>query len=92
MKKKFEKELLEVYIIPAVFVGYREDGNVKLECLENGENTVVRAFEPNLINGVVNPKYLLLGITTGVNHMQLTLCDASEFEDLFKEKWSVLLK
>jgi hypothetical protein len=79
----------QVYIIPAVFVKYREDGNVLLKCLVDGkiEN---RAFQPNLIAGVKNPKYLLLGITTGDGYMQLNVCDGMEFDDLFKTKWKSL--
>ena len=85
-----KKELHSIYIIPAVFVKYREDGNVLLKCLL-GNETENRAFEPNLIKGVENPKYLLLGIMSGVGYIQINLCDASEFEKLFKTKWKNLI-
>jgi len=86
---KMEKELHNIYIIPAVFVRYREDGNVILRCLQ-GKETVDRAFEPNLIKGIENPKYLLLGIMAGVGYMQLNVCDGEEFVNLFIKKWNVL--
>lgn len=85
-----EKELHNIYIFPAVFVKYREDGNVILRCLLE-KQTLDRAFEPNLIKGIENPKYLLLGIMTGVGHMQLNCVDGSEYVDLFKSKWKVLI-
>jgi len=86
-----EQEINKIDIVPAVFVKYRDDGNVLLRCLQ-GKDTVDRAFEPNMFKEIPEPKYLLLGITTGVNYMQLIICDGSEFENLFHEKWDVLLK
>ena len=87
MEEKVEK----IDIVPAVFVKYREDGNVLLRCLQ-GEETVDRAFEPRLFKGMQNMKYLLLGIKTGMNTMTLTIGDGTEFENLYHEKWNVLLK
>ena len=87
---KMEQELHNIYIIPAVFVRYREDGNIILKCLQ-GKETVDRAFEPNLIKGIENPKYLLLGIMAGVGYMELNVCDGNEFKNLFKTKWRTLL-
>jgi hypothetical protein len=86
-----KQEIHAIDIIPAVFVKYREDGNVLLKCLQ-GEETVSRAFEPNLFKNFGELKYVLLGIITGTNYMQLTVCDGMEFENLYHEKWSVLLK
>ena len=37
-------------------------------------------------------KYLLLGVMTGGNMMRLTIADGSEYENLYHEKWNVLLK
>jgi hypothetical protein len=85
------EKILKIDIIPAIFVGYREDGNVLLKCLQ-GEDTVDRAFEPILFKDIENPKYILLGVMTGGNMMGLNVCDGSEFEDLYHEKWNVLLK
>ena len=78
-------------IIPAVFVRYREDGNVILKCLQ-GKETVDRAFEPRMFKSIENPKYLLLGIVTGENMMKLMIIDGNEFEKLYKKHWNVLLK
>ena len=86
-----EEKIERIDIVPAIFIGYREDGNVLLKCLQ-GEETVDRAFEPRLLKGFENPKYLLLGIMTGGNMMKLTVGDGSDYENLFREKWNVLLK
>jgi len=86
-----EEKIERIDIVPAIFIGYRDDGNVLLKCLQ-GEETVDRAFEPRIFKGFENPKYLLLGIKTGMNTMTLTVCDGSEFEKYYHEKWSVLLK
>jgi len=85
------EEIKQIDIVPAIFIKYREDGNVLLRCLQ-GEDTVDRAFEPRLFKNMENMKYLLLGIKTGVNMMILTIADGSEFKNLYHEKWSVLLK
>jgi len=86
-----EKTLDKIDIIPAVFVKYREDGNILLRCLQ-GEGTVDRAFEPKMFKEMKDIKFFLLGIMTGGNTMTLTIGDGSEFENLYHEKWSVLLK
>lgn len=85
------EEIKSIDIIPAIFLKYREDGNVVLKCLQ-GDETVDRAFEPNLVKGIENPKYLLIGITTGVNMMSIKLTDGSDYEKLFIDKWNKLLK
>ena len=81
----------EIVLVPAVFVKYREDGNVLLKCLQD-EEVVYRAFEPILFEGIENPNYLLLGLMTAENTMTLTICDGSDFENIYQEKWNVLLK
>lgn len=86
-----EEEVKEIVIVPAIYLGAREDGNILLKCLQ-GEETVNRAFEPRMFKDMKNPKYLLLGIMTGKNMMRLTIGDGSEWEHLYHEKWSVLLK
>ena len=85
------EEIKRIDIVPAVFVKYRDDGNVLLRCLQ-GEDTVDRAFEPRLFKNMGELKYLLLGIMTGVGMMRLTVCDGTEWENLYHEKLSVLLK
>ena len=86
-----EETIERIDIIPAIFVKYREDGNVLLKCLQD-EEYVIRAFEPRMFKKIENPKYLLLGVMTGGNMMRLTIADGSEFENLYHEKWNVLLK
>jgi len=85
------EKIEQIVIVPAIFVGYREDGNVLLRCLQ-GDDTVDRAFEPKLFENIEDPKYILLGIMTGGNMMGLNVCDGSEFVNLYHEKWDVLLK
>jgi len=84
-----EKKISKIDIVPAIFIEYREDGNVILKYMQ-GDETVKRAFQPNLFKEIYNPKYILLGIITGVQYMQLTVCDGTDFEDLFLDKWKIL--
>ena len=86
-----EERIDKIDIIPAIFVKYREDGNVLLRCLQ-GEGTVDRAFEPRMFKKMEDVKFFLLGVATGGNTMTLTIGDGTEFENLYHEKWSVLLK
>ena len=86
-----DKTIDKIDIVPAVFVKYREDGNVLLRCLQ-GEGTVDRAFEPRMFKKMKDIKFFLLGVMTGGNTMTLTIGDGTEFENLYHEKWSVLLK
>ena len=85
-----KQEIKNIDIIPAIFIEYREDGNVLLKCLQ-GKETVNRAFEPNMLKNIKNPKYLLLGIITGVNYMQLNIIEANEFKKYFETKWKNLI-
>jgi hypothetical protein len=85
-----EEEIKEIHIIPAIFLNYREDGNILIKCLQ-GNETVNRAFEPNLVRGLENPKYLFIGLLTGKNMMQISIKDGSNYEEMFKEKWDKLL-
>ena len=86
-----KEEIKEIVIVPAIFLKYREDGNVLLRCLQ-GEGTVDRAFEPRMFKDFDDLKYVLIGVMTGGNMMRISISDANEFENLFHEKWSVLLK
>ena len=85
------EKIEQIVIIPAIYIGKREDGNILLKCLQD-KDTVNRAFEPILFKDIEDPKYILLGVMTGGNMMGLNVCDGSEFENLFHEKWDVLLK
>ena len=91
MEKEHIKEIKSIDIVPAIFIKYREDGNVVLKCLQ-GDTTVDRAFEPLLFEDINNPNLILLGIMSGGNMMGLNVCDGSEYENLFHEKWNILLK
>lgn len=86
-----EESVDKIDIVPAIFLKYREDGNVLLKCLQ-GKGTVNRAFEPKIFENMKDIKFFLLGVMTGGNIMKLTISDGSEFENLFHEKWNVLLK
>ena len=89
--KAMEERVDRIDIVPAVFVKIREDGNVLLKCLQ-GEDTVNRAFEPRMFKKMEEVKFFLLGVQTGGNTMTLTIADGTEFENLYHEKWNVLLK
>lgn len=86
-----KEEVENIDIVPAVFVKIRDDGNVLLKCLQ-GEDTVLRAFEPRMFKKMEDVKFFLLGVKTGKNTMTLTIGDGTEFENLYHEKWDVLLK
>ena len=81
----------KIDIVPAIYLKIREDGNVLLRCLQ-GEETVDRAFEPRMFKKMKDVKFFLLGVATGGNTMTLTIADGTEWENLYHEKWSVLLK
>ena len=85
------KKVYSIEIIPAIYIGKREDGNVLLRCLQ-GEETVDRAFQPELFDEIENLKYILLSVMTGGNFIGLNIYDGTEFENLYHEKWDVLLK
>lgn len=85
MEEKIEK----IYIVPAKLVKYRDDGNVILKCLQ-GEETVERAFEPKTLKGIESPDLLFVWVETGGNMMRASISDASEYEELFHEKWNIL--
>lgn len=84
-------ELRKIYIIPAVLIGI-ENKRVVLKCLIDKNNTEDRSFDLNCIAGIENPKYLLLGIMTGVNMIDLTVCNAKDFTELFENKFKLLTK
>jgi len=87
-----KREVLEIHVIPAKFVKKREDGKAIIKCLLGvGGNTIeVRAFEPNMVEGMINPNHLLIGIKTGVGYIESKMIQADEFADVFKDKWKAL--
>jgi hypothetical protein len=93
MKTIGKRRVHKIHIIPAIFIEKR--GNKYLvKCLLGlGGNTIEeRLFENNMLEGMTNPKYLLIGITTGENWIQTTFAQADEFEDVFKNKWKALIQ
>jgi len=86
-----ENEIIKIDIVPAIFIKYRENGDVVLRCIQ-GDTTVDRAFESTYFKKIQNLKYILLGISTGINYMKLKIIDGADYEELFLEKWEILTK
>jgi len=89
-----KRELQKIHIIPARFIEKQNDGYEKkylIRCLLD-TTTEDRLFDGYSLDEMVNPKYLLIGIMTGVNYMQITFVQADEFEKTFKEKWKTLIE
>jgi hypothetical protein len=86
-----EKEIKEIIILPARFIEKRDDKYLIKVLLEK-EYTQDRLFDEYSLRGMVNPKYLLIGIMTGVGILQINFCQADDIEDLFKKKWKILTK
>jgi len=84
-----EKEIKEIIILPARFIEKRDDKYLIRVLLEK-EYTQDRLFDEYSLKGMINPKYLLIGIMTGVGVMQINFCQADDIEDLFKKKWNIL--
>ena len=91
--RKVEKELHKIDIFPAIFLDKLGNGRVRIKCLHGYETTIVenRIFDEIMIEGIKNPKYLLVGVMTGVGFMQINICDGSDYEKYFKTKWKNLL-
>ena len=81
----------KIDILPAIFIEERDNG-ILVECLLDKKNLQYRLFDKKLLEGIKNPNLLFIGIMTGVGMLQINVCDANEFEDLFKKKYNVLLK
>ena len=88
-----EKELHNVYLLPARFIKYDEADNsrVWIKMIMEDNSVQERKFPVKALGNIDNPQYLFVGIITGEGFMTLGICDASEYLDLFKEKWSELL-
>lgn len=91
MTEKITEKIQQIIIVPAIYIGEREDGNILLKCLQ-GNDVINRAFKPILFKDIKKPNFIFLGIMTGGNVIGLNVCDGNEFENLFHEKWDVLLK
>jgi hypothetical protein len=86
-----EIEIHKIDILPTIFVRHEDDADVVKWLTENNE-VVEKRFTKNMLANIKNPKYLLVGIITGVGVMQINVVDASEFEQMFKEEWKILIK
>ena len=89
------REIKKILIIPARFLEITEDGEFIINCLIQSKTKSIiekRLFESFSLKGIDNPNLLFIGILTGVGVMQFNFIDANEYEDLFKNKWSELLK
>jgi len=85
---KNEKD--KITIIPARFIEKMEDGRYLMRVLLD---TVLedRIFETYSLENIVNPKYIFIGISTGIGFMEIRYTDANEFESLFYRKWKKLM-
>ena len=88
--RRMEKELHKIQILPAKFVEKRPDGKYVVGILIDDDRVENMIFDSFSLEGIVNPKYLLIGIMTGVGVMQINFCQADDIEDLFKKKWKIL--
>lgn len=85
-----EKQVHKVIILPAKFIEFVDNESVKIKILLDLDKTDERIMPEELIRHIKNPNYLLIGISTGTNHMQLDVCDGKTFKKIFEEKWSEL--
>jgi hypothetical protein len=85
-----EIEIKHIDIVPTIFIKHEDDADVVLMLYPNGIIEKKR-FTKNMLKGIDNPMYLLVGIITGVGVMQLNVVDANEFKEMFFENWMELL-
>jgi len=88
-----KKEIHKVIMLPARFIKYDENDNsrVWIKMMMEDNSIQQRKFPVKAIQNLEKPDYLFVGIITGEGFMSLGVCDALEYIDLFKEKWSELL-
>ncbi len=87
--EKNQKMENEITILPSIYVRNETDGNIIKSLLPNGE-IIEGKFSQSALKGIENPKYLFVGVITGVNLLHINICDGNEFEDMFKEHWKEL--
>jgi hypothetical protein len=87
-----KQELHKIFIIPARFIKQTKDNKYVIRCLIEKNITEDRIFDDNSLKGLINPKYLLIGIMTGVGYMQINFVDANDYEKMFNVKWKILVK
>ncbi len=86
-----DQELHKIIIIPARFVDTREETYV-IKCLIDDDYCEDRLCDEYSQMGMQNPKYLFIGIMTGVGYSQINFVQADEYEKMFKRKWKILTK
>jgi hypothetical protein len=91
-RKEMKQELHKIIILPAKFVEKTPDGKYVVRCLLDDNHAEDYLFDSFSLEGIENPKYLLIGIMTGVGFSQITFMQAGEFEKYFKTKWKILAK
>lgn len=84
-----ERELHKIHIIPARFVEKRPKGYV-IRCYVQENILEDRLFDEYSLMGMKNPKYLFIGIMSGVGFTQCNFVQADEYEKMFKKKWKEL--
>jgi hypothetical protein len=95
------EEVNKIIIIPAIFLRKSEKGYV-VRCLIDKDYTEDREFEAYSLEGIKDPKYLLIGIKSGhgvrgrkkekYGFTQITFVDANDLEKMFIKKWMELYK
>jgi hypothetical protein len=86
-----EQKLHKIQILPAKFVEKRPDGRYVVGILIADDRIDNMIFDSFSLEGMVNPKYLLIGIMTGAGFSQITFVDANDLEKTFKKKWKELI-
>lgn len=87
-----KKELNDIIILPALFLRKNEDGKSVIRCLLDNNHTEDRIFDEYSTRGIENPKYLFIGIMTGVGLLQFNFIDGNEYSKMFEKKWKILTK
>jgi len=86
------KEIInEIFIIPAKFIEKINDKYV-IRCFVQDDHTEDRLFDEYSLKGIKNPKYLFIGIISGIGFTQINFTNANDFEKMFKRKWKILTK
>ena len=86
-----KQELHKIQIIPAKFIEKRPDGKYVVGCFIDHDRVENMVFDSFSLKHIVNPKYLLIGIMTGVGFSQINFADANDLEETFKIKWKELI-
>jgi len=82
----------KITIIPAKFSHFENDGTCVIDCLIDGDNSLVqqRKFENAMVEHIENPNYLFIGLMHGDGFIQIMFTDAKDYKKMFIEKWGCL--